>query len=163
MPPLPIIVRLLHRIQIDQATGCWNWMGGNNGRGYGVIGLNHRSWYVHRISHLLFIGPIPDGFEVDHLCKNRGCCNPFHLEAVPQSVNNARSASCCALNALKTHCKRGHLLDGENLYRTAAGRSCKRCHKIKTKEWKKNNRDRWNAYQRRLYASKVNSENEHSS
>lgn len=70
--------------------------------------------YAHRAAYISAKGPIPDGYEVDHLCGNTLCCNPKHLEATPPKVNNLRSKSYAAENAAKTHCARGHPYDEEN-------------------------------------------------
>lgn len=71
---------------MDAATGCWNWARKIHTAGYGMIGNR----YAHRIFHQRFKGPIPDGFDIDHLCRNHRCVNPDHLEAVPHQINNCR-------------------------------------------------------------------------
>lgn len=90
---------------------CWNWLGRLDSDGYGQTRrVGQRS--AHRAFYSIFVGPIPEGFEVDHRCKNRRCVNPKHLEAVPPLVNRQRSAH---RNRVKTHCIRGHALEGYNV------------------------------------------------
>jgi hypothetical protein len=77
----------------------------------------------------LLVGPIPEGMEIDHLCRNRGCVNPEHLEPVTRQENIRRSQSISVANAAKTHCPYGHLLSGANLYLrpNRGGRACREC------------------------------------
>ena len=105
-------------------SGCWLWTGACTGSGYG----NFRSHAAHRIVYELLRGPIPEGLELDHLCRVVSCVNPDHLEAVTPRVNNLRSMSPAALHAKKTHCPAGHLYDEANTYVSEAGsRSCRSC------------------------------------
>jgi hypothetical protein len=115
---------------IDPGTGCWVWGGIINAGGYGrvnVAGLDYRrQLQAHRVAYELFKGEIPDTYQVDHLCRNRRCVNPNHLEAVTQHENILRSEAPAAINARKTHCKRGH--DLADAYITSAGgRQCRVC------------------------------------
>lgn len=81
-----------------------------------------RGCYVHRVAYELFYGPIPDGHDVDHRCRNRGCCNPAHLQALPISENRAQGFGG------RTHCKHGHPFDEVNTYVTkSGGRVCRPC------------------------------------
>lgn len=91
--PVPVIDRLLSRLTENQLTGCWEWSGAIGGHGYGVIGLGSRdqgTGLVHRIAYEHFIEQIPAGLHIDHLCRNRTCVNPWHMDPVTQQVNNRR-------------------------------------------------------------------------
>ena len=95
----------------ETTTGCWEWQGTKDRAGYGRFGSGKRGTnIVHRIAYLALVGPIPEGKELDHLCRNRGCCNPDHLEPVTHRVNLQRG-----VQGAVTHCKWGHELSGDNL------------------------------------------------
>lgn len=83
--------RLEERVQVA-SNGCWIWTGAQDPAGYGRIGIGDTTFMAHRISHELYIGPIPAGLHVDHLCRITACVNPDHLEAVTQAENNRRAA-----------------------------------------------------------------------
>src|SRR6266576_3456485 len=86
---------------------CWPWQA-NRGRGYGNVWIAGRMYRAHRVAYELLIGPIPEGLTLDHLCRNRGCVNPAHLEPVTSRENTLRGEGISANNARKTHCKHGH-------------------------------------------------------
>lgn len=89
---------------------------------------------VHRKVYELLVGPIPDGMTIDHLCRNRKCCNPDHLEVVTMRENVLRGTGPTAEKYRQTHCIRGHLLSGDNLYITPQGRrECRECCRQKHK------------------------------
>jgi hypothetical protein len=118
-------------------TGCWLWLGAALKNGYGRLSVGQRSQgerrtlYAHRLAYELFVGPIPPDRELDHLCRNRICCNPEHLEPVTRRVNILRGIGpnkLGAINAMKTHCTHGHEFTIENTrHRPAGGRSCRAC------------------------------------
>lgn len=92
--PRPLIERLLAKVR-PADSGCWIFTGAIAASGYGVIGAGPRGTgvaLVHRAAYEHFVGPIPAGLHIDHLCRVRACCNPEHLEAVTQRENNARAA-----------------------------------------------------------------------
>jgi len=120
--------KILANITRDK-NGCWVWNGYTKGW-YANISVDGKSKKAHRVSYEAFVGPIPDGKQIDHLCRNKSCVNPTHLEPVSQRENILRSDSMPAKNVLKTHCYKGHEFTGENTYRDREGnRSCKACKK----------------------------------
>jgi hypothetical protein len=110
--------------------GCWNWTGALS-RGYGNLKWRGRTTKAHRVAFLLFRGEFTEGLTLDHLCRNRRCVNPAHLEEVTNRENILRSPTTpTAVNARKTHCVRGHLLSAENLMvNKNGGRRCRSCHR----------------------------------
>ncbi|QWY84652.1 HNH endonuclease [Microbacterium phage Footloose] len=118
--------------KLDKAGPCWTFTGAIATSGYGRIGVNKRTLQAHRAAYEVFIGPIPDGAHIDHLCRNRRCCNPKHLEAVSQAENNRRAGLVRRANT--THCKRGHEFTDENtLLPTKGGRQCRECHNARSR------------------------------
>lgn len=107
-------------------SGCWLWMGAWDQCGYGSFWHEGKCWRVHRLAYEVLVGPIPDDFEIDHLCRTRCCINPAHLEAVSRAENMARIHWP---NSAKTHCAQGHLFDEANTYwrPNGKGRQCISC------------------------------------
>lgn len=138
----PAIVRILKRIEICEDSGCWEWIGHTNPRtGYGKIYHNGKHRLVHRISYESFHGPIEEGLTIDHLCRNRKCVNPDHLEAVTLGENNLRGSGPAAINARKVVCIKGHQLTGKNLYITPDGRrNCTICRTEAVQRWQETRR-----------------------
>lgn len=122
--------RVVAVVNVDD-NGCWNWPQTLMPNGYGRISVGNGRHYVHRVAFTSTKGPIPRGLHIDHLCRNRGCCNPDHLEAVTQRVNNLRSESFAAHKAKQTECVNGHDLDAGNTYMAPNGtRKCRTCRRI---------------------------------
>jgi hypothetical protein len=112
----------------NRADGCWEWSGTIDVQGYGVFAVDSHPRSAHRYSYELLVGPIPEGLQIDHLCRNRRCVNPDHLEAVTAKVNTLRSTAPSAVNAAKTHCTNGHEFTPENTYVSPRGwRKCRSC------------------------------------
>lgn len=96
-------------MQVVMVENCWEWIGTVNSGGYGSFN-DGRQFKAHRWSYARFKGPIPPSLTLDHLCRNRRCVNPDHLEPVTNRENILRGNGPTAENARKTHCKRGHPL-----------------------------------------------------
>lgn len=124
------IVRILRHI--DRSSGCWVWCGRLKDNGYATIVHNKKCCYVHRVTYAHYKGPIPADCEIDHLCRNRACCNPDHLEAVPHLVNMLRGYTIIATNAAKTHCPQGHKFTPENTSMAKGCRSCRTCDRTRS-------------------------------
>lgn len=128
---------------VEKTEACWNWTGSIS-LGYGKFGVNEngkwKSVWTHRFSYEMFKGPIPENLHIDHLCRNRKCVNPDHLEAVTQKINLLRGVGSPAVNAVKTHCKWGHEFTDDNIYKDTNGKGCLTCKRRRKKE----------TYQRRI-------------
>lgn len=131
---VPIQERIRSNVLVTEA-GCWEWQGKVRNGGYGAIEIRagigratRKLRAAHRVSYEAFVAPIPDGLQIDHLCRNRRCVNPAHLEPVTAQENTLRGTSPAAENAAKTTCHRGHELAGDNLRVCADGtRRCRTC------------------------------------
>jgi hypothetical protein len=115
--------------RIDASTDCWVYRGRLNTQGYGdaTSARAERRVLVHRFVYELLVGPIPEGLELDHLCRVRACCNPDHLEPVTHRENLLRGETFASRNAAKTHCQQGHELSGDNVIAVPNGRECRSC------------------------------------
>jgi hypothetical protein len=106
------------------STGCWEWPRART-LGYGVVWFEGKLRRVHRIVYEHFVGPIPEGLEPDHLCRNRCCANFEHLELVTRQVNIRRGGNHYRE---RTHCNYGHPFEGDNLFiRENGARRCRTC------------------------------------
>lgn len=113
-------------------TGCWLWSKSvSPDDGYARLEYCKKKWLAHRFVYELLVGPIPDGLELDHLCRNRACVNPAHLDPVTKRVNWERGESFTRKLAAQSHCKRGHEFTPENTAVTAQGhRECRSCRRV---------------------------------
>lgn len=122
----PPLIRFMEHIQVTR--NCWNWTGSKTDSGYGIFSNRKPRYKVHRYSYEIFVGKIPTGLTIDHLCRNRLCVNPSHLEPVARSENVMRGIGHGAVNIKKTHCPSGHPYSGKNLMRlTWNGRPYRKC------------------------------------
>ena len=136
------------------SSGCWLWTGILNKGGYAKAKYKQRTWIGHRLVYTLLRGFIPEGLTLDHLCRNRACVNPAHLDPCSMRENIFRSSlSAARINAEKTKCIRGH----ELTLLPSGKRGCLTCMHIKQAEWYQRNREehlrRTNEHHRRICAS----------
>lgn len=124
-----------------EGTPCWIWQKCLAGGGYGQFSALNKRMFAHREFYKLLVGEVPRGMQLDHLCRNRACCSPWHLEAVTQQENMLRGRAGCN-NYEKTQCVRGHEFDEGNTMRvkrkTPSGgfvfnRQCKTCYSLRCK------------------------------
>lgn len=116
--------------KVDKTDGCWEWTA-SLVSGYGQFRHNGRIVRAHRFAYEQLVGPVPKGLELDHLCRNRRCVNPAHLEPVTQQENQLRGFGVSGINARKTHCLRGHEYTPENTVRWRRWRNCKTCQDLR--------------------------------
>lgn len=129
--------------KVERTDTCWIWTACRVGVGhYGLFwgGSEVGKIYAHRYAYQQFVGPIPEGFVVDHLCRVRWCVNPDHLEPVTPQENLRRMGE---LAKAKTHCKRGHLFSADNIKSRAGGRwrACRECDRIYKRAWRRARRE----------------------
>lgn len=119
--------------KVAVTDGCWEWTAAKNQSGYGRFWDGERCVQAHRWAYEQLVGPIPDALELDHLCRNRGCVRPEHLEPVTGYENILRGEGGSAMNARKTRCWRGHSLgeDGDVYVARDGARSCRECRRIR--------------------------------
>lgn len=129
--------------QVAKSDGCWLWTGAKSAR-YGRFGTSGRVVQAHRHAYELLVGPIPEGYDLDHLCRTTLCVRPDHLEPVTHRENVLRGESLQAQNARKTHCPQGHPYDAENTYiqPSTGGRLCLTCNRASGAERQRRYRER---------------------
>jgi hypothetical protein len=163
----PMIERVLARVSED-ADGCWLW-NGKTGHGYGRIGGRIdgviRERPVHHITFEHFVGPIPLGMTLDHIChdpdtceggptcKHRRCANPAHLQVATVRDNVLRSNGISARYSRATHCINGHEFTPENTYVSRRQRQCRACKREQLKRWRREHREHYSA-QRSAYRAR---------
>ena len=123
--------------KVEFTTDCWEWKAGKDPKGYGLIFNKGRHYGAHRISYQIHKGEIPDGLQIDHLCRNPSCVNPEHLEAVTQKENLMRGETGCHknhFNGKKLICKNGHSFSRDNVIYYKNRRKCRECGRIRARE-----------------------------
>lgn len=133
-----LLDRLESKYVVDANSGCWTWTGATANKRdkwlYGIISVNRKLKMAHRVMYELKVGEIPEGLQLDHLCRNTRCINPAHLEPVTAKENIARSVN---FQSSKTRCVNGHELAGPNLYVKPNGnRECRICRKSQWEAYK---------------------------
>jgi hypothetical protein len=126
----PFLERLWARIEITDS--CWLWTGQTTDKGYGSISEGRRSLVAHRVVYEQLVGVIPEGLQLDHLCRVTRCVNPDHLEAVTGRINTLRGIGPTAQNARKTQCPAGHAYASFGEIDARGYRCCSEC---KRKQW----------------------------
>lgn len=140
----PMIERAMAKILA--AGECWEWTGTLDAYGYGQITKGGRGTglaQAHRVIYEALVGPIPTGLVLDHLCRNRRCVRPLHLEPVTLAENKRRGFSPAEINRRKTHCAQGHPYSDENTewrhYGGSGQRYCKTCRRNRSAKWRQAN------------------------
>jgi len=137
--PRPMIDRLMDRVVLD--GDCWRFTGAINATGYGVIGRGGRgagNALTHRATYEHFIAEIPAGLDLDHLCRNRWCCNPWHMDPVTRVVNVSRGLRAPGYGVASiTHCLRGHEFTPENTVQGKRQRYCRTCRAVQPSRLKR--------------------------
>lgn len=128
--------RFWNKVALPNEQGCMEWMAALNKSGYGAFGVGprgaHKTHKAHRVSYELLVGPIPDGLVIDHLCRNRKCVVPDHLEPVTSGENTRRGEP-----AHRTHCTKGHEYTPENTLKYASNngwRQCRTCAQVNARK-----------------------------
>ena len=121
-------------------TGCWEYKGTlHKITGYGIAHINRMQTTAHRLLYKVMVGDVSEDLHLDHLCRNRSCVNPEHLEPVTFSQNISRSPiALSVINRNRTHCINGHLLSADNIYSPPSRpnkRVCRTCSRRRTKEF----------------------------
>ena len=112
---------------VDRRSGCWIWAGHRYSNGYGAISHERKQVLAHRWSYERFVGPIPAGLVIDHLCRNKSCVNPEHLEPVTSRENSRR--------AMRSHCVNGHEFTTDNTWMYRGKRYCRECRRRRVREF----------------------------
>ncbi len=131
---MPVEYRFWQKVNKDgplwNGTPCWLWLASTS-NGYGQISVDGHDRQAHRVAYEMLVGPIPQGLQLDHLCRTQICVNPEHTEPVTQRVNILRGVGITAQAALKTECPQGHPYDEANTYVAPDGaRACRICKSV---------------------------------
>lgn len=125
--------KLLSKIVINKENNCWEWGGTINTGGYGIFNIKEKGYRTHRLTYSLFIGNADVNLLIDHICRNRSCCNPEHLRLVTHKENvTENSESVASINKNRINCKNGHEFNDKRRCKTCLKeRSAKRRLKLK--------------------------------
>lgn len=133
--------RFWSKVDKPSAESCWNWKGASRGDGYGVVRASGKLLKVHRVAYCLWNDrPIPADLVIDHLCFNKGCCNPLHLEDILQSENVRRYHQTIDPDV---KCWQGH--------RHVRGKGCRECNRLNQEKWRTRNKERSLEQSRKSY------------
>lgn len=117
--------------RVNKTETCWLWTGWVDRDGYGKCSRDGEQ-YVHRWTYKTLVGPIPDGYVIDHLCRVKRCVRPDHLEPVTPGENTLRMMRSLGRFGCATHCPKGHPYDEENTYVSPSGRRhCRECNRVR--------------------------------
>lgn len=127
---------------ITDDKGCWIWTGAKQDD-YGIIYIRGKREFVHRAMYQLFVGPVNNNRELDHLCRNHSCCNPYHLEPITSRENSLRGNHPLFIAHRKNQCLKGHdLTNLENVrFRKDGRRRCLICDRQTLKNWRKTRKE----------------------
>lgn len=129
--------RFMAKVQ-KTPNGCWHWTAAKDNKGYGRFAAGGRNNQAYAWAYRHFVGPVPEGFELDHTCRNRACVNPAHLEPVPHKVNVLRGSAPSAQHAQKPRCPR---CNGQYTTRRDGHRYCAACADLKNAEYRAAHRE----------------------
>lgn len=122
------VAERLERLSIPEPnSGCVLWLGAISNKGYGRIHVRGKARHAHIVAYETYVGPIPEGMDLDHLCRNHACRAEWHLEPVTRRVNLLRGDTHAARNAAKTACPQGHPYDESNTRIYSGRRNCQAC------------------------------------
>lgn len=134
-------VRFFAKVALPNEQGCMLWLAGLSQCGYGKFWINGHTVHAHRFAYTVFVGEIPEGLVIDHLCRNHACVTPDHLDAVTNAENVRRGIGPGWKNARKTHCPQGHPYNEENTHlHISGGRRCRECGRQRWREWDRRRR-----------------------
>jgi len=135
--------RIEKHSRTNPETGCLEWVGAKDPCGYGKVEYKGKLWGAHRLTWVLLYGDPPEGTEFDHLCRNRACINPTHLEPVSHAENTRRGGigDTGAKERERTHCPQGHPYDEKNTRYYKNMRFCRECGRERHRRYMKNRRE----------------------